>query len=181
QERTDLLRLQADALVRHYAGDDDLAEGLVRHADGLRDLDPGVAGQCLVDLAGRHVGAAGLDDVGEPALPEEPALRVEVAAVAGAEEALVVERLVQRRAEVAQYERGALDADLAALAARDHRAGQRVGDLEGHAGQRLAAAAAVHLRRGAGRIAGGDREGLGAAVGVPRLGPATRHAGMPPG
>ena len=127
------------------------------------DLDARIGASSSSISTRRDVGAAGLDDVGEPALPEEPARRVEVAAVAGAEEALRIERLVARDAEVAQHQGRALDGDLAALAARHaRRPVTRIDDLQRVARQRLAVAAARAPRGGV--LAGkrrGDREGLG--------------------
>ena len=81
----------------------------MRHADGVRHFDRGVRRQGVVDLQRRDVGTAGLDDVGEPAFPVQPAGVVEIAAVASAE---IPWRRVFRRAgcRLAEHQCGALDA-----------------------------------------------------------------------
>src|SRR5215469_4459665 len=117
----------------------------MRNADGLRHLDAGMLHYGLINLAWRDVGAAGLDDVGEPALPVQSAGVVEVAAVAGGEEALRVESFVERGPDIAEHERGPFDADLARLAARNDAAGKGIRDLQRHTGQRHAEAVSMDL------------------------------------
>jgi hypothetical protein len=69
QERPQLRGVGDRAVVRHDTGDNDLAEGFVRNADVLRHLDTRVLHEGFINLAWRDIGTAGLDDVGEPALP----------------------------------------------------------------------------------------------------------------
>ena len=150
QEIADRRLVECDALVRNGAGHDDLAQRLVRHADGLGDLDPGIGVQHGVDLERGDVGAAGLDDVREPSLPAEQPGLVDITAVAGVKEALRIERLVDRYADIAEHQGRALDGDLAALTARHHGTGDRIDDLQRVAREDLAVAVADLLRRRAG-------------------------------
>ena len=97
QPGADLGLVDAGALDGHGAEHDGLAEGRVLDAHGNAHFDGGVLGQGLLDLDGRDVGAAGLDDVREPAGPVEVAVGVDGAAVLGAEEAVLVDRALGQR------------------------------------------------------------------------------------
>ena len=63
-----------------------------RHADDVRRLHGRMARQRFLDLDGGDVHAGGLDDVLDAAAEVQVAVVVEVAAVAGAEESVGVER-----------------------------------------------------------------------------------------
>src|SRR3546814_7382292 len=143
----------------------------MRHADRQRDLDRGVRANDIVDLQRRDIGAAGLDDVVEATFPVQAVFGVDVTAVAGTEEALLVYRVGQRYAEIAEHQRRPLDRDLATLTHWQHRAAERVDDLEDIAGLWFAMTLVDPLGRGAGRKDRRDRERLGVAVGGHRVRP----------
>ena len=62
--------------MRDNAGDDDLAERFVRHADGLRHLHAGMARQGLIHLQWRDVRTAGADFALLTARDDHPGDRV---------------------------------------------------------------------------------------------------------
>ena len=102
--------------------------------------------QLHLELGGRHVGAAGLDHLGAAALPVHEAVGVDGAGVAGVEEAVGVEAVLGRLAEVALHQRRALDGQLAGLARAERAAGVGVDDPQLVAGEQPAHALG-HLAR----------------------------------
>src|SRR3546814_20187667 len=85
--------------------------------------------------------------------------------------ALRGDRVGQRYAEIAEHQRRPLDRDLATLTHWQHRAAERVDDLEDIAGLWFAMTLVDPLGRGAGRKDRRDRERLGVAVGGHRVRP----------
>jgi hypothetical protein len=137
----------------------------MRHADREADAEVRVAVQCLLDLDGR---APGLDQVRDPAAPVQPPVGVDGASVLGAEEAVLVERVLGQHLVVAAHQRDALDRDLAFLARRERLSRDRVDDPNHHARKRLATGALPQGRRRVGPEHRSDREGLAESVGGPR-------------
>ena len=94
------------------------------------------------------------------------ALGVERAAVLRAEVAVRIEDVLGRHLVVAAHQRHALHRDLAGGAGRRARAPDRgIDDAQRHARERAAAGLLAQLERRVGGEHGGDREGLGEAVG----------------
>src|SRR3546814_2213457 len=85
--------------------------------------------------------------------------------------ALRGDRVGQRYAEIAEHQRRPLDRDFATLTHWQHRAAERVDDLEDIAGPWFAMILVDPLGRGAGRNDRRDRERLGVAVGGHRVRP----------
>src|SRR6202008_1119441 len=121
---------------------------------------------------------ARLDDVVETALPEEPPGRIQIAAIASAEIAVFIERLIGRNAEIAHHQSRTFDGDLAAFADWYNVARQRIDDLDAVAGEGQAVAGGGDAKRRVGGIAGTEREGFGIAVAVLRFDPIGVHRGM---
>src|SRR5206468_1391282 len=156
---------------RRSGGSTRFAGGVTRRAPSyqarsttLNRSDANCRRSLALIFARRDIGSAGLDDVGQAALPEQPSDLVEMAAVARAEEALRVERLIDRHADIAQHQGRALDRNLSPLPARQHRTRQGIDDLHRVAGQHLAVTASGHLLRRAGGEGGADGERLRTAI-----------------
>src|SRR4029434_10574452 len=101
-----------------HARDDELAQQIVGHADRLREFHAGALNEDAVDLDWGDIRTACLDDVTEAAFPVQMTFIIDIAAIASAKEALIVERFVQGYADVTKHQRRALDGDLAAFAHR---------------------------------------------------------------
>src|ERR1700722_6520299 len=95
EERPKLLFGGAQALAQDHRRADVLAEHRVRHGERHRLQDGGVVHQSFIDLAGRDLLAAAVDDLLQPPGQRQVAVGVDDALIAGTEPA-VDERLAVR-------------------------------------------------------------------------------------
>ena len=164
EEGLDVLGGGVGTVLEGDAGDDQLVEPVVGHADDAAQLHGRAGPELHLELGGRHVGAPRLDHLGAAAAEVELAPRVDVAGVAGVEEAVGVEALLRGLAEVALHDGRAGEGQLALLVDAEGGAGVGVDHAEAVAGQERAHAPLRGLAVGGAPVAGEERARLGEAV-----------------
>ena len=154
--------VEGGALVQLHERQRHLAATRILQTDDRGILHRGMPVQHLLDLAGEHVLARDDQHLLDATRDEQVAILVETAHVAGAEEAVLVEHLrrLLGQVPVAVHHVGALDADLAILAGRQHATIGRH-DAFLHIGQRPTHAAMTPLAR---QAPVGHGAGLGESV-----------------